>query len=112
MSTRSKGNRNQLKCIRKLEADGYLVSKTEQSFKYSTETDAFGLFDLIAIDPNNLILIQVTTNVPHTHKKFIDFSKKYCIPNICYEQWVWYDRKGWKVFMYKNGNKDYEDMRK
>ncbi len=112
MSARDKGNRIQRMCIERFKSEGYLVSKTEQSYKYSTETDAFGLFDLVAINEEHITLIQVTTNTPHTHKKYIEFSKKYNIENVYYEQWVWYDRKGWKSFTYYNGDKYIEDLRK
>lgn len=102
--TRRKGNRVQLKAIKELQSRGYVVSKAEQTLKFSKERDMFGLFDLVAISPPGKILfLQTTTNRPHTHLRYIKFSAEY--PLIPIQQWVWYDNKGWKKFDYNNGEK-------
>ena len=103
MNTRIKGNRIQRKCIELLEDEGFLVDKVEKTGKFQKQKDLFGLFDLIAIKPDVVRLVQVTCNRPHTHKEYLEFSKHYPIAS-CY-QYVWLDRKGWKTFWYVGGKK-------
>jgi len=105
-TTRRKGNRNQLKAIKSLEEEGYEVAKVEQKGKFVPIKDMFGLFDLVAINPSNIMFVQVTSNRPHTHKEYLEFSKKYTNPDPLIIQMVWVDRKGWKVFDYSNGKKN------
>ena len=108
-SARAKGYRSQSKCIKFLEGKGYEVSIVERSSKFSKQKDAFGLFDLSAMNDKHTLWIQVTTNRPHTHKNFIEFSRVHPLSDSSFEQWVWIDRKGWKVFKYKKGKKFVED---
>jgi len=113
MNAKVKGNRVQLKCIKLLESEGYLVGKVEQHGKFVKEKDLFGLFDLIAIKEYDIMFVQVTCNKPHSHKKYLEFSKKYPqVGRSCYFQMVHYDRKGWKVFNYVKGKKYLVDNRK
>lgn len=112
MKTRTKGNRNQRKAITELEEKGYLVSKVELGGKFTTQKDLFGLFDLVAIAPNGKVyFIQITTNRPHTHKDYVAFVKRYK-PSAVIEQWVWFDRKGWKKFLYLKDKYKVVDERK
>lgn len=106
VKTRAKGNRNQLKCIKALEKEGYRVAKVELGGKFTKEKDLFGLFDLVCIKKNSPVLfVQVTTNRPHKHSEYEIFAEQYySYPTyIETEQWVWYDRKGWVKFQYQNG---------
>lgn len=116
MRTRDKGNRIQRKLIEQMQEDGFLVSKSERGGKFNTEKDLFGLFDLVAIDYTThkgvVHFIQVTTNRPHTHKKYQEFVDT-LEPQAVVTQHVWYDRKGWKVFRYLPfENKRVVDLRK
>ena len=86
----------------KLEKEGWLVGKVEQGGKFTKIKDLFGLFDLVAIKPGDLHLIQVTCNRPHTHKHYQAFVDKYLVHAY---QWVFVDRKGWKQFIYKPNKK-------
>lgn len=97
MNTRNKGNRNQLKVIKHFDQLGWLVDKVEVGGKFAKSKDLFGLFDLVAIKDGIVKFIQVTTNRPHTHKKYQSFCDTWS--HGC-EQWVWYDRQGWKLFYY------------
>lgn len=102
MSAREKGNRIQLKLIKELQDKGYAVCKLEQKGKYTTETDAFGVGDLLVIHQfEKPKMIQVTCNRPHTHNKYSLFAQNYGT-HFSVEQWVWYDRKGWKIYTYKS----------
>jgi len=113
MNAKAKGHRTQLKAIKLLESEGYLVGKVEQQGRFVKEKDLFGLFDLVAIKDYDLRFVQVTSNKPHSHKKYLGFSKKFrLLGGSCYFQMVYYDRKGWKVFNYVNGKKYVEDNRK
>lgn len=111
--SKAKGNRNQLKVIKRLETAGWFVSKVEQGGKFTKQKDCFGLFDLVAVKPIvGVLFIQVTSNRPHTHKNYIKFSKKYPFEQVGYRQYVWYDRKGFKVWDYTNGKKTKYDLTK
>jgi len=113
MNTRQKGNRNQRKCIEYLENLGWKVSKAEQGGKFNKEKDLFGLFDLVAFRAQQVMFVQVTTNVPHTHKNYKAFADEHGYSNIIFKQFVWYDRQGWKIFTYTPYKKwNEEDLRK
>lgn len=112
VNSRNKGNRNQRKAIEYFESSGYLVSKAERTGKFEKEKDLFGLFDLACIKKGEMLLVQVTTNRPHTHKFYKEFSKKYHNNGVEFWQIVWYDRKGWRKFLYKLGNAIEYDERK
>lgn len=112
MKTKTKGNRIQLKLIKELEKLGYTVGKVENGGKFTKVKDLFGLFDLVAIGKNDVCFIQVTCNRPHTHKRYLDFSIKHDFSRVEFLQYVWYDRKGWVIFIYVHGKKLKYDMRK
>jgi hypothetical protein len=104
MNTRAKGNRIQLKLIKKLRLEGWLVAKTERTGKFIKEKDLFGIGDLICLKKTEgktkIKIIQSTTNRPHTHKKYKEFAEKFGEEYLKVEQWVWVDRKGWKTYSY------------
>ncbi len=113
INTNNKGNRIQRKAIEELEVSGWLVSKAgQQRGRFTKEKDLFGLFDIVAIKRGTLLLIQLTVNKPHTHKKYIKFSEDFSNEGLEYWQWVWYDRKGWKKFLYRYGEMITYDLRK
>jgi len=101
---RAKGNRIQLKLIKKLRAEGWLVAKTERVGKFIKEKDLFGIGDLICLkkvnDKTVIKIIQSTSSRPHTHKKYKEFVEKFGEEYLKVEQHVWINRKGWKVFSY------------
>lgn len=112
MKTKSKGNRIQRKLIEELVNEGYLISKAERGGKFNTEKDLFGLFDLVGVFDTDIYFIQVTTNRPHSHKHYQEFVDT-LDPNAIIVQYVYYDRKGWKVWYYTKGEKPYiMDFRK
>jgi hypothetical protein len=100
VNTRAKGNRIVRKVKDIFTNNGYLVDVVEKTGKFIKQKDLFGLYDIICISPHKFYLIQVTTNRPHPHKPYIQFQKKYNKTGLKTEQWVWYDRKGFKVFTY------------
>ena len=101
---RQKGNRVQLKLINYLKSQSWLVSKAEVGGKFVKEKDMFGLFDLVCIKPCTILLVQVTCNTPHTHRKYQEFSNKYANESIWIEQYVWIDYKGFKRYIYYPNN--------
>ena len=104
--TRAKGNIIQARCMKHLREQGWIVSKAEVGGKFVKEKDMFGLFDLVAIHKKfGVSFIQVTCNVPHTHKRYDAFAKVYLRKNIHVCQWVWYDFRGWKKFTYHRESK-------
>jgi hypothetical protein len=111
-SARQKGYRNQSKCIKHFQQQGYEVAITERNSKFSKERDAYGLFDINCMNDKESVWVQVTSNKPHVHKGYIDFSIKHPINNVKFQQWVHHDHKGWVVYTYTNGVKVKEDLRK
>lgn len=65
----------------------------------------FGLFDLCCVNKDQVMFAQVTSNRPHTHKKYSEFSEKFFHPKTLIKQFVWVNYKGWKEFDYRNGIK-------
>jgi len=105
VNSRVKGSRNQRKCIIQFENDGYEVAIVERTGKFLKEKDAFGLFDIACMNKNTTVWVQITTNRNHPHKKFMKFSEEHQQVDTAYEQWVWIDHKGWRIFEYKRGKK-------
>ena len=103
-----KGRRIVNKLKKFLNKAGLEVAKVEYRNKYN-KVDLFSLFDLVVIKKKYVAFIQVTTNAPHKHDKFIEFYKKYEL-NIF--QFVWYDRKGWVIYMYDEEGYKKIDLRK
>jgi len=104
MNYRKRGMRIQRKLIIELQGKGFLVSKVEQSGMYTKETDMWGLFDISCLREDKVLMVQVTAgNNPHIHKHYVEFSMKYDLPCLCFEQWWWRPRIGWKVFEYSGG---------
>lgn len=108
---KEKGQRTLRRCFQDFfQSDNFLVGTVEKSGLYG-EKDLFGLFDFVYIDREFGVanFCQVTTNKPHSHKKFLEFASEW-IADI--EQYVWYNRKGWRVFTYISGEealvKDYD----
>lgn len=103
MKTRRKGNRHRLEIIEWLTFNKKLnVAIIERTGRFVTPKDAYGLFDLMAIDDDcNLYLIQCSTNQPHTHHLLAAFKKRY--KKFIIKQYVSYDREDeFKVFDYKD----------
>lgn len=100
----NKGNRNVNKVRSLFYQMEYLIDTCEKKGRYLKQKDLFGAFDLVAL---HLIekpcFIQVSSNVPHTHKKYLEFAKtvsKHQI--IC--QLTWYDRAGFIGYIYHHNN--------
>ena len=98
--TRAKGWRTVRKGRKLLEEAGYLTDTVEKTSKFAKQKDLFGLFDIIAICPEQLAMIQFTTNKNHPHQKYVNFAKKYGNEKVWIEQWVWEDFKGFYVWSY------------
>jgi len=104
----AKGRRIANKLQTLLREAGFEVAKTEYRLKYH-KIDLFSLFDFLIIKPHYVAFIQVTTNQPHNHQPFLQFTSTYKFEVY---QFVWYDRKGWVVYNYVNGKYYKLDMRK
>ena len=110
VNTRRKGNRSQLRAVKELEKDGWLVGIVERVGKFIKQKDLFGIGDLICVKHDcvfwddvfrtEIKIIQITSNKPHPHKKFKEFAKKYSESYLSIEQWVYKDRIGWKKYKY------------
>jgi len=101
MGNRQKGQRSKLKAIKKLEAEGWITDTIEKTNKWAKIKDCFGLFDLIALKPKKIMLIQINTNKPHSHNKYQEFANKYASEEILIQQMTWKDYKGWTIKNYE-----------
>lgn len=91
----------------------YLIDDCERRGRHLKQKDLFGAFDLVALHlTEKPCFIQVSSNVPHTHKKYLEFSRtvsKHQI--IC--QLTWFDRQGFIGYIYHhNDTKTIVDGRK
>jgi len=99
MSTRSKGNKNELRCQKALEAEGWLVQRC--GYRRFAQNDFFSLWDCLAITEKETLFVQVKSNKrPYGKqlKKYTDFAEKY--NQFDYQIWVHVDRKGWDIYTY------------
>jgi hypothetical protein len=101
MNTKVKGQRNQRKALKILEEENYITAIVERTGKFVHPKDAFSLFDICAKKNNIERWIQIKTNSTGGFiKKLKEFAKYYPIPGVSYELWVWYDRKGFKIYKF------------
>ena len=101
VKTRIKGNKNVRKCIELLTSEGWLVDKVEKTGRFIKDKDLFNLMDLVAVGDDTTLFVQVKSNRPGVHKRYQEFANKYAGPHLLVRQYVWVDRKGWKVFKYE-----------
>jgi len=111
MNSRAKGWRTKQKFIKYITELGWIADTVEKTGRFVKQKDMFGLFDVVAVK-NSVMFVQITTNSPHIHKTFIQWSKDYNIKGLSIIQAVWYDRKDWKFFKYSNGKKTIIDLRR
>lgn len=109
--SKRKGNATQRRAIKYLEEQGYEVAKCELGGKFNKEKDLFGLFDLVALKEGEFpVFVQVKTNKPMKRELLVNFSYKYqYLTCVCI---TWYDRDGWRIQTYFQGNLSEKDLRK
>jgi len=90
MNTASKGRRNEYKSIKLLESKGYYCVRSAASK---------GLFDIVAISPTKILLVQVKTGRPASQKELtkmtdfgFDYLSTYVQEHTRCEVHVWKDR--------------------
>ena len=100
----NKGKRNVVKVKDLFTHMGYIVDDCEKVGRFLKQKDLFGAFDLVALHlTEKPCFIQVSSNVPHVHKKYLEFTEtvsKHQI--IC--QLTWYDHAGFIGYIYHNNN--------
>lgn len=62
MNNRAKGNRAEKEYVTLLESEGYLTYRVKGSYVWNNEVDIFGLFDILAINKNNIDFFQIKSN--------------------------------------------------
>jgi hypothetical protein len=103
-SARAKGTRNQNKVKDLFTRMGYLCDDVERRGRHLKQKDLYGLFDLISVHPTEKpCLIQVTSNTPHTHKLYLEFSKSVSTYQLVV-QVIWVDRLGFIGYIYLPDN--------
>ena len=114
--SRNKGSKNVRRCIAFLESQDWNVANIERKGRHLKEKDAYGIGDLMGVKDYRpyiqdkrfrqdriktaWMLIQVTSNKPHTMKMYKEFAKSYCSDVHLLRQYVFVDRKGFKVYDY------------
>jgi len=94
MSARGKGNRSEVKAVKELEAEGYIVYRVKGATKFIRNVDMFGIFDLVAKRGKETRWVQVKTNNKPKLDVFKDFKKMFCSKYESVEVWVYKDYKG------------------
>ena len=105
--SRAKARRTARKCIEQLQNQGWTVGEVELGGKHRKQKDLFGLFDAVCVKGRETLFVQFKSNRPDTHCKFEEWSAEH---SRC-QQMVWYDRKGFVIFTYQNGERSKEDLR-
>lgn len=109
MNTRAKGNRIVRKCMQTLESWGCRVAVVERTGKHIKEKDMFGCWDLVSLhEDGGVCFIQCTGKQAHTHKPFLEFSKKFWRTGIVFQQWCWIPYRHFIVHTYRKGLKTRE----
>lgn len=97
INAKGKGARNELKCRDFFVDRGYLVTKAGGSL---------GVFDIIAINNSEVLLIQVKSNrrIPRHERNVLDevlltkLDRQITRGRVEILEWVWYDREGYRVW--------------
>jgi Holliday junction resolvase len=113
MNTTKKGNKLENEYVRYLTDNGYnciralrITRKTAKGFK-NIRTDFWGMFDIIGLSTNNIVLAQVEASRRHSIKKIVEFAKKVPNSRISYQlvkystqnkQWTVYEINVYHVF--------------
>ncbi len=85
MNRKAKGNRNEYKSMRLLEAAGYLCTRAAASL---------GVFDIIAIGPADIVLLQVKSNEWPRSAEMESIELFPAPPNCRKLVYRWRDRQG------------------
>lgn len=104
MNSRAKGNRNEVKAVKELEKDAWIVYRVKGSTMFNKNVDMFGLWDLCAKKGMLTRWIQVKTNKKPCMNEFEHFAAHYCSPYESVEVWVYKDRKGCTKHVVKNND--------
>lgn len=99
MSSRRKGNRNELKAVKELEEGGWLVYRVKGSTRWNRNVDMFGLFDLCAKRGKNTRWLQIKTNRKPAFGPYKDFKANHCSEYETVEVWVYIDYKSSKRWL-------------
>lgn len=87
-STRQKGRAKEIKTRNWLLDLGYEVCLTPMPNKFSKKNDMFGLWDLIAVDNDEVRFIQVKSR--KIYGKELDKYREFPVPESCTKEiWVW-----------------------
>jgi len=84
-STRSRGRATELKAKHWLERQGYEVQIAPMPTRWSRQNDFFGLWDLIAIKPDEILFVQVKMNRNSIYGKSLNAHREWRCPanKIC-----------------------------
>ena len=117
MNTRVKGNRSRRRAIEYYTSQGWLIDIVEKTGKWIVNKDLFseacGIgFDLVGIKHNQVLFVQVKTNVAPQKKEYAQFANKYAGENLLVEMFVWHDFRGIVIYeFYSNGSIQERDLR-
>lgn len=99
MGARSKGNRNEVKAVKELETNGWLVYRVKGATRFNKNVDIFGLFDIVAKKGKKIKWVQVKSNRRPPMEPFKVFKDTYCSSYESVEVWVYRDYKQKEVYL-------------
>lgn len=89
-STRQKGRDAELRAKKWLEEKGYECQLAPMPTRYSHQNDLFGLWDVLAVNAEEMLAVQVKSLKVHTYGKQLDKHRAWvCPPSIKKMVMIW-----------------------
>lgn len=94
INTREKGRRKEMQVRDIFIKSGYTVQLAPPPTRWARQTDLYGLWDLIAFSSDDVVCIQVKTNMSNVTKAWKTAAKEWKCPSNCRKElWIMGDRK-------------------
>jgi hypothetical protein len=108
VKSRIKGNKIRRSALAYYQKQGYVCDVSEKTGRFVKVKDLLGIADIVAIRKDEVLFIQCAANSHiHSHKVYCAWAKEFCGDHIRFQQFIWVDRIGEKIYEYY-GNGDYE----
>lgn len=115
--SRAKGGRNRRKVESYYRSLGYIVANVEKTGRWTKQKDLFSDdkytdsgFDSFAMNEDEILLIQVKSNVPAVREWYLNFAKQYACSHLKVIVATWIDRKGLRIQNYLSDGTIEEDF--
>lgn len=98
VNARSKGYRREAKTREIYEDAGFVVETFISGGRYN-RTDGFGWVDFLAVRPNEIRFVQVTSNAAHDVGTIAEWAAEHAPDNLTADEVVWHDREGARLLV-------------